>query len=143
MKKILLALLIGTATLATTSSCTKEYYDVVPSITAVYTRTANQWGTQITNTQTGKYVTRYVDLEVPELSNYYVDQGIVTLAISFDGEQTYNGLPATINGISYKYDYTTKSVRISAQDPIIDDVPVLVPEKVVIKVSLTRSDFVQ
>lgn len=143
MKKILLALLIGTATLAATSSCTKEYYDVVPSITAVYSRTASQWGTQITETKTGKYITRYVDLTVPELSDYYVDQGIVALAISFDGEKTYNGLPATINGISYTYDYTTKSVRIYAQDPILADVPVNVPDKVFVKVSLTKADFVQ
>ena len=136
MKKFLLALLIGTATLATTSSCKKEYYDVVPSITMVYQRTANQWESLSKNT-------KFVDLNVPELKNYYVNQGIVTLAISFDGEKTYNGLPATINGISYSYDYATGSVRIYAQDPINADVPVLVPERVHVKVSLTQSDFVQ
>lgn len=136
MKKILLALLIGTATLATTSSCTKEYYDVVPSITMVYTRTASQWASQSINT-------KYVDLNVPELTDYYVDQGIVTVAISFDGEKTYNGIPATINGISYSYDYTTKSIRIYAQDPINANVPVLVPANIHVKVSLTKADFVQ
>lgn len=136
MKKILLALLIGTATLATTSSCTKEYYDVVPSITMVYQRVANQWESESINT-------KFVDLDVPELKSYFVKQGIVTLAISFDGEKTYNGIPATINGISYSYDYETGSVRIYAQDPINANVPVLVPARIHIKVSLTESDFVQ
>ena len=136
MKKILLALLIGTATLATTSSCKKEYYTVVPSITAVYSRTANQWVSQSQNT-------KYVDLSVPELSQYYVNQGIVTLAISFDEEKTYNGLPTTINGISYSFDYTKGSVRIYAQDPINADVTVLVPKLIHVKVSLSESDFVQ
>ena len=104
MKKILLAFLIGTATLAVTSSCTKEYYDVVPSITMVYERTANQWGVDELDTD-------YVDLNVPELRDYYVNQGIVNVAISFDDEKIYFAVPTTLDGVAYSYDYTTGSVR--------------------------------
>ncbi|WP_437921733.1 hypothetical protein [Sphingobacterium sp. LRF_L2] len=136
MKKILLAFLIGTATLAVSSSCTKEYYDVVPSITMVYERDANQWTSQ-------SAINKYVDLNVPELTSYYVSQGIVGLAISFDNEATYNTLPATIDGVSYNFDYTTGSVRVYAQDPIYTNGEISVPEHVFIKVSLTEADFVQ
>lgn len=141
MKKILLAFLVGTATLAVTSSCTKEYYeeyyDMVPSITMVYERTANQWGVD-------DYGTDYLDLEVPELTNYYKDQGIVNVAISFNDEQTYLAIPTTFDAISYSYDYTTGSVRIYAQDPILEDgVTITPPAHIHIKISLTDADFVE
>lgn len=140
MKKFLLALLIGGATLATTNSCTKEYYEVDPrrqTITIVYSRTASQWQTLSNNT-------KYIDLSVPELTDQYRRYGAVTIAMSFDKEKTYNGLAATIDGISYNYDYATKSVRIYAQDPLNDDtVTILPPAEVFIKVSLTESDWVE
>ncbi|PRD45587.1 hypothetical protein [Sphingobacterium haloxyli] len=138
MKKILLAIFIGTATVAVTSSCTKEYYDtVVPSITMVYERTASQWEVDDLDTD-------YVDLNVPELTDYYVNQGIVNVAISFDDEETYFAVPTTLDGVSYSYDYTTGSVRIYAQDPILEDgVPVPIPQHLFIKISLTEADFVQ
>ncbi|SFT17920.1 hypothetical protein [Sphingobacterium wenxiniae] len=139
MKKILLACLIGTSSLLTLNSCTKEYnnYDMVPSITMVYERTANQW-------QTHASQDKYLDLNVPELKSYFVDQGIVNIAISFDNEKTYLAIPATFDGVAYSYDYTTGSVRIYAQDPIYEDgISITVPSKVVIKISLTESDFVQ
>lgn len=136
MKKILLAFLVGTATLAVTSSCTKEYYDVVPSITMVYQRTANQWGVDELDTD-------YVDLNVPELRDYYVNQGIVNVAISFDDEQTYFAVPTTLDGIAYSYDYTTGSVRLYAQDPIEGGIAVPIPQHLFIKISLTEADFVQ
>ncbi|UIR56600.1 hypothetical protein LZQ00_01965 [Sphingobacterium sp. SRCM116780] len=136
MKRLLLALLIGSATLTSFSSCTKEYVTPV-SKTMVYERTANQW-------KANSSKDKYVDLDVPELSNYYVDQGVVTLAMSFDNEQTYNALPATIDGVSYNYDYTTGSVRIYAQDPIFENgTTINVPNHVFVKVTLTEADFVQ
>src|SRR5690606_16290678 len=123
MKKFLLTFLIGTATLAMTSSCTKEYYDtVVPSITMVYERTANQWRVDDLDTD-------YVELAVPELKDYYVNQGIVNVAISFDNEQTYFAVPTTLDGVAYSYDYTTGSVRIYAQDPLWEEgIAVPIPE---------------
>jgi len=141
MKKLLLTFLIGTATLAVTSSCTKEYYDTVPSITMVYERTANQWQVDEVDNE---YRGLYIDLDVPELTNYYVNQGIVNVAVSFDNEQTYFAVPTTFDPVAYSYDYTTGSVRIYAQDPILDqDFSVTPPEHVVIKISLTEADFVQ
>lgn len=138
MKRILLALLIGGATLTSFSSCTKEYITPV-SKTMVYERVANQWQSNGNTTKS-----KYVDLAVPELTNYYVDQGVITLAMSFDNEKTYNGIPATIDGVSYNYDYTTGSVRIYAQDPIFQNSTIVdVPDRVFVKVTLTESDFVE
>ena len=109
---------------------------MVPSISVIYTREAKDWNTKDPQSA-------YLDLNVPELTNYYVKQGVVNIAISFDGEKTYNALPATIDGISYNYDYATQSVRIYAQDPIFDGFPVDVPAKAVFKISLTDADWVQ
>lgn len=137
MKKFLLAFLIGMATLAATSSCTKEYYDIVPSITMVYERTASQWQRNSSNQI-------YIDLNVPELTSYYVNQGIVNLAISFDNENTYNAIPATIEAVSYSYDYATGSVRIYAEDPILESgISIDPPAHIFVKISLTEADYVQ
>lgn len=138
MKKILLAFLLGTATLAVGTSCTKEYYDtVVPSITMVYDRTADQWESLSPNN-------KIVRLSVPELTSYYVQQGIVNVAISFDGEANYSTLPATIDGVSYNYEYTAGSLTIFAQDPLLESgINVPVPQRAFFKVSLTESDFVE
>ena len=138
MKKILLAFLLGTATLAVGTSCTKEYYDtVVPSITMVYERTASQWETLTPNN-------KIVTLSVPELTSYYVQQGIVNVAISFDGEANYSTLPATIDGVSYNYEYTAGSLTIYAQDPIAQNgSSINVPQRAFFKVSLTEADFVE
>lgn len=137
MKKILLALLIGTAALAVTSSCTKEYYDVVPSITKIASKNANQWVRASSNEV-------YVDVDIPELTDYFVDQGIVNVAISFDEEITYNAIPATIGAVSYSYDYTTGSVRIYAEDPILEDgVTIDPPAHIVVKISLTEADYLE
>ncbi|MBB2952465.1 hypothetical protein [Sphingobacterium sp. JUb56] len=138
MKRILLALLIGGATLTSLSSCTKEYVTPV-SKTMVYERSANQWQSSGNITKS-----KYVDLGVPELSNYYVDQGVITLAMSFDNEKTYNAIPATIDGVSYNYDYTTGSIRIYAQDPIFENGTIIeVPTHVFVKVTLTQADYVE
>lgn len=103
----------------------------------VYERTANQWGVD-------DFDTDYVDLDVPELRDYYVNQGIINVAISFDNEKTYFAVPTTLDGVAYSYDYTTGSVRLYAQDPILEDgVSVPIPEHLFIKISLTEADFVQ
>ncbi|HLS96236.1 hypothetical protein BC792_11410 [Sphingobacterium allocomposti] len=134
MKKILLALLIGTATLTVGTSCTKEYYDVVPSITMVYERTADQW--EGTDNQA------FLTLPVPELTEYYVKQGVVSVAYSDDGERTYKSI-GTKAGAAYSFDYRVGSVTIRAEDPILGDFFVEVPDRIFIKVTLTEADFVE
>lgn len=139
MKKFLLAFFIGSATLAVTSSCTKEYYeeyyDMVPSITMVYERTADQWE--------GSDNQAFLTLSVPELTEYYVQQGVVNIAYSDDGERTYKSI-GTQNGAAYTYEYGVGFVTILAEDPILDpDIFVEVPARIFIKVTLTDADFVQ
>src|SRR5690606_40351512 len=43
MKKILLAFVLVSASLAFFSSCTKEYYDMVPSKTLLYEKTSSRY----------------------------------------------------------------------------------------------------
>ena len=133
MKKILLAFLIGTTTLAVTSSCTKEYYDVVPSITSVYTVTSNNWTADGRNNA-------YIDLDVPELTNYYIEQGIVNIALSFDNEITYHTNGAIHNEVAYRFDYSDGLIRIYAAGTNAIN---RIPQSVVVKVSLTESDYIQ
>ncbi len=135
MKRFLLAFLIGTAALASTSSCTKEYYDVVPSITMVYERTADQW--QGTDNQA------YLTLSVPELTAYYVQQGVVNIAYSDNGESTYKSI-GTQGGAAYSYEYSVGEIIIKAEDPILEGgIYVEVPQRIFIKVTLTDADFVE
>ena len=139
MKKLLLALAIGSASLLTLNSCTKEYidyYETVPSKTMVYERSANSWQ--------GNGNRKYIDLPVKELTNYYLKQGIVSVAMSTDDEKSYQAIPATIDGISFSFDYVVGSIRIYAEDPIMEaGINVQVPSNAVFKISLTDADFVQ
>lgn len=137
MRKILLAFLVGTATLAMTSSCTKEYYeeyyDMVPSITAVYTVTGDSWTADNANNA-------YSDLEVPELTDYYIQQGIVNIGLSFDNEKTYHTNGAVHNGVTYRFDYSEGLIRIYANGNKVLD---RIPQDVIVKVSLTEADYVE
>jgi len=139
MKNILLALAIGSASLLTLNSCTKEYidyYETVPSKTMVYERSASSWQ--------GSGNRKYIDLPVKELTQYYLNQGIVTVAMSTDDEKSYQAIPATIDGVSFSFDYVVGSVRIYAEDPIMEaGINVGLPAKAVFKISLTQADFVE
>ncbi|RZF58017.1 hypothetical protein [Sphingobacterium corticibacterium] len=136
MKRFLLAFLIGTAALASTSSCTKEYYenyDLIPSITAVYTVTGNSWIADGSSNA-------YTDLDVPELTDYYIKQGIVNIALSFDNEDTYHTNGAIHNGVTYRFDYSEGLIRIYAAGTNVLN---RIPQSVVVKVSLTEADYVE
>ncbi len=136
MKKILLALLIGTATVATTSSCTKEYItNYLPSQTIIFEREASDWD--------GNANQAHLVLPVPELTDYYMKQGVVTVAYSYDQEGTYHAI-GTKEGVAYSYEYSIGSVTITAQDPILDEgIDVVVPEHIFVKVTLTDADWVE
>lgn len=140
MKRILLSFVLATVSAAILSSCTKEYYetyyDTVPSKTMVYERSASSWQ------NTSDPARKYVDLPVQELTQYYLNQGIVTVAMSVDNEESYQAIPATIDAISFSYDYVVGSVRIYAEDPLMG-AAISVPANAVFKVSLTEADWVE
>lgn len=137
MKKFLT--LLGFLIILGMSSCTKEYYDVVPSQTFRYDVSPNQW-----IRPDGAANQIYADIDLPELTDYYVDQGIVAIAVSYDNDATYEILPATIDGVSFSVNYTTGSVRIYAQDPIMETgVTVDIPDKtLIVKITLTDADLI-
>lgn len=141
MKKILLAFALATASLVTFNSCTKEYiteeyYQDVPSKTMIYERVANQWN--------GSGNRKYIDLPVQELTDFYRLQGGVQVHMSIDDESNYDILPATINGISYSISYTTRNIRVFAEDPIMETgTEVNVPVKAVFKIILTDAVFIE
>ncbi|GGG92038.1 hypothetical protein GCM10007415_28440 [Parapedobacter pyrenivorans] len=134
-----LTLVVGFLVVFGLSSCTKEYYDIVPNQTFVYTIQPNQW-----DWDDGVSNQIYYDINLPELTDYYVDQGIVSVSISVDSEVSYNILPATIAGTSYSVNYTTGFVTIYAEDPIFDpDFEVPIPDRTItVKVTLSDSDFI-
>lgn len=136
MKKILLALLVGTATLATTASCTKEYItNYLPSQTIIFDREAKDW--QGTDNQA------HLVLSVPELTDYYMKQGVVTVAYSTDNEKTYHAI-GTKEGQAYSYEYSLGSVTITVQDPILEEgISVEIPSRITFKVTLTDADWVE
>ncbi len=138
MKKHL-TLIVGFLAVLGMSSCTKEYYDIVPNQTFRYDISPNQWvrPNGISNRV-------YVDIDLPELTDYYVDQGIVSIAVSFDNNLSYDILPTTFDGVSYSVNYTTGLVTIYAEDPIIDpDVVVGIPsETLIVKITLSDADLI-
>ncbi|MFC3199424.1 hypothetical protein ACFOET_17515 [Parapedobacter deserti] len=134
-----LTLAVGFLAILGFTSCTKEYYDVVPNKTFVYTIQPNQWAWD-----TGVINQIYYDINLPELTDYYVDQGIVSVSLSVDDEASYNILPATIMGTAYSVNYTTGFVTIYAEDPVFDpDFEVPVPDRrVTVKITLSDADFI-
>ncbi len=134
-----LTLTIGLVGILGFTSCTKEYYDVVPNRTFIYTIQPNQW-----DWDNGVINQIYHDIDLPELTAYYVDQGVVSVSISVDNRASYNTLPATIGGTAYSVNYTTGFVTIYAEDPIFDpNFEVPIPDRtVVVKITLSDSDFI-
>jgi hypothetical protein len=122
------------------SSCEKtniiENYYPNPNKSFIYSISTNQWvdnGNQI-----------YHTLNLPELTSYYIQQGGVSVAMSFDNEQSYDILPATFNGVAYSVRYSLGKVTIYAEDPINDpNILVPIPNKVMVKVILSETDFVE
>lgn len=114
MKKILLALAIAGASFATLSSCTKEYiteehYNYLPGVSYVYTIKSNQW------TQTEPKVYRF-EQNIADLDNRYFEDGHVSVAISYDSnETTYELIPATIGNYHFSANYSVGKVRIFAE----------------------------
>lgn len=139
MKKYL-APMIGIVAFLTLSSCEKtniiENFYPNPNKSFVYTILAAQWvdnGYQIFHT-----------LNLPELTNYYIKQGGVSVAMSFDNEESYDILPATFDGVAYSVRYSLGRVTIYAEDPLADSsILVPIPNKVIVKIVLSETDYVE
>jgi hypothetical protein len=139
MKKGIIGLAICCAAMITMPSCKKEYneyYEVVPSKVMIYKASSSQW--------VGSGNRLYIDFNIPELTKYFMDQGIVSVAMSADNESTYNAIPAVIDAKSYSYDYMLGSVRVYLEDPIMEDgIVVLPPDNCIFKIGLTNADFIE
>jgi len=140
MKRFLF-LLIGVSTAAALSSCTKTEMiesDYIPNFSYVYTISENDW-----DWAEGVTYQVYHDKAIPDLTDYYLLEGSVSVAISFDGEESYDILPATFEGISYSVNYTVGNVTIYAEDPLADpNVAINLPDNAVVKVILSDAQFV-
>jgi|SRR5690606_3622611 len=137
--KTYLTFTIALVGLAGLSSCTKEYYSPPPSKTFIYTISTDDWAWD-----EGVLNQIYHDIDLPELSDYYVDQGVVDVSISVDNESTYNILPATIMGTAYSVNYTTGFVTIYAEDPIFSpEFEVPIPDRMItVKITLSEADYI-
>lgn len=119
MKKILLAFAIASASLATLSSCTKEYItnnNMLPGVTYIATITPNTW-TPVSN---GSNIYS-IDIPFPELDQQYFDLGTVQVALQFSNNTNtaylnkYSTIPSTIDGIHYSYDSYIGKIVVFAE----------------------------
>lgn len=140
MKRFLF-LLVGLSATVALSSCTKTELiesDYVPNFSYVYTIPQNQWAWD-----NGVTYQVYHDKSIPDLTDYYVLEGSVSVAISFDNEGSYDILPTTFDGISYSVNYTVGAVTIYAEDPLADpNIEIRLPDAAVVKVILSDANFI-
>jgi len=83
------------------------------------------------------------DIPLKDLTEYYLLQGGVAVALSFDDEDSYDVLPTTSEGIAYEVNYAIGWVTIYADDPLADDnVTTTFPTgDIVAKIILTTTDY--
>lgn len=107
-----------------------------PNKSFIYTVYADQWndaGYQISHT-----------INLPELTSYYMNQGGVSVAISFDEEQSYDLIPATFDGVAYSVRYSLGKVTLYGEDPIIDETILIpIPDKIMVKIILSETDYIE
>lgn len=137
MKKNLL-LLVSFMIVLLYSGCTKtEYVDnmINPNRTYVRILTPNNW--QRVSNNLVKY-----DVSLPALDSYYVDD-LVSVALSFDGEASYDAIPATIDGLSYSVNYTEGFITVFIQDPLNENFLVPTPTgSIYMKVVISESEYI-
>src|SRR5690554_868845 len=85
----------------------------------------------------------YTDINLPELTEYYLKQGGVNVSISFNDESSYDVLPSTFDGVAYSVNYSRGRVTIIGEDPLIDEnILIPLPENTAhIKIVLTETDY--
>ncbi|WDF67767.1 hypothetical protein PQ465_15870 [Sphingobacterium oryzagri] len=133
MKKILFAVLLGTASLALTTGCTKEYItnNYLPGVSITTNITAQDWTVE----RPGLYS---VDLDFPELDEIYYQNGSVQVAVQLGGPSGgYDILPATIGDFHYSINYFVGSVQIFAENR---SGSTAAPSAMVAKITLTDAE---
>ena len=132
MKKLLLALAIGTASLVSFSSCTKETINYTNGYSYVYTVESSQWQA-ITE---AKRPTFEAVIDVPDLDKQYFEDGEVSVAALFArNPDFYEIIPGSIGDYHFSANYGIGSVAVYAEYRG-SGAPVK-PEKMLIKVVLT------
>jgi len=109
MKNLLLALAIGTATIVSFNSCTKEYItNLAPGTTYVYPIKSNEWsksGTVYSKT-----------FNIGDLDAATFEDGFIDVSISFDeAPDIYENIPALIGDYNYSANYGVGQVTIFAE----------------------------
>ncbi|MBE8719474.1 hypothetical protein [Sphingobacterium pedocola] len=137
MKKILLALAIGSVSLLTLNSCTKEYItnNYLPGISYTHTIQPGDW-LQDGEEDLGVYA---VDIPFPELDAQYYNFGTVQVALEFaNSKGAYDVIPATIRETHYSFSYEVGYVTLFAEtrSPEADDID----RPIVVKITLTDAD---
>jgi hypothetical protein len=127
MKKLILLLAIAAVGF---SSCKKEYINNTGSTqTLLYDVPSTAW----TAYNGGDAYS--VSINVPELTNYYSSNGLVSVYISF-GNGVYEQLPEVYNDISYSFTHSTGGITIDVQDLAHLGIPP--PTDAVVKVVLSN-----
>lgn len=123
------------------SSCTKtEYVDAGPienpNRSYIVVLRANNW------VRVSPALIRY-NIPLSALNDYYMDQGGVAVALSFDNEASYDVLPATFDGLAYSINYGVGEISILVDDPLgTDDIDVTIPGgDIVAKIILSTTDY--
>lgn len=109
MKNLLLALAIGTATIVSFNSCTKEYItNLAPGTTYVYPIKSNEWS------KDGTVYSKTFDMG--DLDEATFEDGFVDVSISFDdAPDFYENIPAVIGDYNYSANYGVQQVTIFAE----------------------------
>ncbi|MDB5122820.1 MAG: hypothetical protein JWP94_949 [Mucilaginibacter sp.] len=127
MKKLILLLAIVAVGF---SSCQKEYINNASSTqTLLFDVPSSAW---VTYDHGDSYS---VSINVPELTNYYNANGLVSVYISF-GNGVYEQLPEVYNDISYSFTHGTGGITIDVQDMAHLGIPP--PTDAIVKVVLSN-----
>lgn len=137
MKRILLALLIGGATLTSLSSCTKEYVtNYLPGVTYKFDLPSESIGDWKRIGTTGSY---RIEIPFPELDQKYHDFGVVNIAISYNNKpNSFINIESADDNYDYKVESEVGKITIVAHY-LGKDGP-FAPDPMLMKVTLTDAD---
>ncbi|MBE8714615.1 hypothetical protein [Sphingobacterium hungaricum] len=132
MKKFLLALAIGGASLLSFNSCTKEYItneNFLPGVSYVYDINPNNWSL---SGDTYSYT-----IPIGDLDDVYFEDGHVNVSITYLNSGVYQNIPATISNYNFRANYSVGSVTIFADE--VGTTPQITPPAA-LKVKIVLTD---